>query len=180
MSARKSEMRFASSLAPFALAALGAVLAGCPAETTSSSSGSSGNSGSPCDYAPPAGFDALTPKVTFAADVLPVFGRSCAFSTCHGSTTGPANGVFLGKDGPKAHAAIVGVKGDELPTMPFVTPGNPQESYLMRKMDGSQCALDAQCTGASCQSSMPKGDVPLDVATRDVVRRWIAQGAKND
>ncbi len=174
-------MRLASSLsllvALVALAALAAASTGCPAETNNSSSGSSG---SPCEYAPPAGFDALTPKVTFTADVLPIFGRSCAFTTCHGSTTGRANGVFLGKDGPKVHAAIVNVKGDELPAMPLVTPGDPQESYLMRKMDGSQCALDAQCTGGSCGSSMPKGDVPLDVATRDVVRRWIAQGAKND
>ena len=176
-------MRFASALALFALVALGAGSAGCPAETsngsTSSSSGTSGAT-SGCDYAPPAGFDAQAPKVTFTADVLPIFGRSCAFSTCHGSTTGPANGVFLGKDGPKVIAAIVNIKGDELPTMPFVTPGDPQQSYLMRKMDGSQCGLDAQCSGASCQSSMPKGDVPLDVATRDIVRRWIAQGAKND
>jgi len=167
-------------LLPLALTVLGAVSAGCPAETGSGSSSSSGSSGSACDYSPPAGFDPLSPAVTFSAGVLPIFARSCAFSTCHGSTAGPANGVFLGRDGPKVHAAIVGVKGDELPTMPFVTPGNPRESYLMRKMDGSQCALDAQCAGASCQSSMPKGDLPLDVATRDVVRRWIAQGAKND
>jgi hypothetical protein len=118
--------------------------------------------------------------VSFSKDVLPVFAQSCAFSTCHGSTTGAANGVFLGRDGPKVHAAIVGVKGDELTTMPFVNPGNPRESYLMRKMDGSQCALDAQCTGGSCQSSMPKGDLPLEVERRDIVRRWIAQGAKND
>ena len=48
------------------------------------------------------------------------------------------------------------------------------------RMDSSQCALDAQCSGASCQSSMPKDDGPLEVATRDIVRRWIAQGAKND
>ena len=174
-------MRFASALALFSLVALGAASAGCPAETGNGSTSSSGTSGSTCDYSPPAGFDALSPAVTFSADVLPIFGRSCAFSTCHGSTTGPANGVFLGgKDSAKIIAAIVNVKGDELPTMPFVTPGNPRESYLMRKMDGSQCALDAQCAGGSCESSMPKGDVPLDIATRDIVRRWIAQGAKND
>ena len=50
----------------------------------------------------------------------------------------------------------------------------------MRKLDGSQCVLDAQCKGGSCQESMPKGDGLLDLATRDTVRRWIAQGAKND
>ena len=164
-------MRFVSSRALAALTALGA--AGCPGPDPGPSSGCD-------DHAPPAGFDALTPAVSFSRDVLPIFARSCAFSTCHGSTSGPANGVFLGRDGPRVHAAVLNVKGDELPTMPFVNPGNPRESYLMRKMDGSQCALDAQCKGGSCQSTMPKGNVALELPTRDIVRRWIAQGAKND
>jgi hypothetical protein len=132
------------------------------------------------DYQPPASFDPSTPSVSFANDVIPVFSQSCAFSTCHGSTVGTANGVFLGRDAAKVHAAIVSVASGELPAMPFVTPGKPRESYLMRKMDGSQCALDTQCTGGSCQDSMPKRSPLLDVAARDVVRRWIAQGAKND
>jgi hypothetical protein len=166
-------MRFASSLAlVVATVAFAASSSGCPG---------SDPAGDACeDYAPPAGFDATTPAVSFSKDVMPIFGQSCAFSTCHGSTVGAANGVFLGKDAPRAHAAIVNVRGDELPTMPFVTPGNPRESYVMRKMDGSQCAIDAQCTGGSCQGSMPKNEVLLDLATRDKVRRWIAQGAKND
>jgi hypothetical protein len=148
-------------------------LAGCTS--------SSGSSGSSCaDDQPLAGFDATTPSVSFANDVMPIFGQSCAFSTCHGSTTGPANGVFLGKDPARVFTAINGVHGDELQTMAFVTPGDPRQSYLMRKMDGSQCALDAQCTGGSCQSSMPKNESLLDVPARDIVRRWIAQGAKNN
>lgn len=164
-------MRLALLVSTVAVAAFSS---GC-----TSSSGSS--SGSSCDdYQPPAGFDATTPSVSFANDIIPIFGQSCAFSTCHGSTTGLANGVFLGKDPPRVFAAIVGMHGDELPTMPFVTPGDPRQSYLMRKMDGSQCALDAQCTGGTCQSSMPKNEGLLDLATRDIVRRWIAQGAKND
>jgi hypothetical protein len=150
----------------------GALLGGCSADPAVAA----------CkDYAPPPGFDALSPAVSFAKDVLPVFGQSCAFSTCHGATVGPANGVFLGGDGARVHRGLVGMKGNELPTMAFVEPGNPRASYLMRKMDGSQCALDSQCAGGWCASSMPKGDgTLLEVATRDIVRRWIAQGAKND
>lgn len=157
---------------PFLTALLSALSAGCPADEPASSSCN--------DYAPPEAFDALSPAVSFTKDVLPIFGQSCAFSTCHGATVGPANGVFLGRDGPRVHAALVGVKGDELPTMAFVERGDPRASYLMRKMDGSQCALDAQCLGGSCRDSMPKDEGALDIATRDIVRRWIAQGAKND
>jgi hypothetical protein len=166
-------MRVASSLSLLAVAiAFVLALAGCP--------GNDGNGSSCNDYSPPAGFDATQPAVSFSKEVMPIFGQSCAFSTCHGSTVGNANGVFLGKDAPRVYAAIVGVKGDEHEAMPFVTAGNPRESYLMRKMDGSQCALDAQCSGGSCQGSMPKNEEPLDLATRDKIRRWISQGAKND
>jgi hypothetical protein len=164
-------MRFAPSLGLLALLAAVAVgTVGCPADDGPTCS----------DYEPPAGFDASKPAVSFSKDVMPVFGQSCAFSTCHGSNIGPANGVFLGRDASRVHAAIVAVKSSELPDMPFITPGNPRESYLMRKMDASQCVLDARCTGGSCQSSMPKNEATLEVETRDIVRRWIAQGAKND
>jgi hypothetical protein len=162
-------MRLALSLALLASLALATI--GCPAD----------DGGPACtDYEPPAGFDATTPAVSFSKDVMPVFTLSCAFSTCHGSNIGPANGVFLGRDPARVHAAIVNVKSGELADMPFVNPGNPRESYLMRKMDGSQCVLDARCKDGTCQSSMPKNEEPLEVDTRNVIRRWIAQGAKND
>jgi len=156
-------------------AALAAVAISC---TSSSGGGPTCN-----DYQAPAGFDTAAPVVSFANDVMPIFGQSCAFSTCHGSSTGRANGVFLGKDAARVYTAIVDVRGDELQTMPFVKAGDPRASYLMRKMDGSQCALDAQCTGGSCQLSMPKmpkNESLLEVAQRDIVRRWIVQGAKQN
>jgi hypothetical protein len=162
-------MRLASFTVTVALAA---VAISC---TSSSGGGPTCN-----DYQPPAGFDTAAPVVSFASDVMPIFGQSCAFSTCHGSSSGPANGVFLGKDAARVYKAILDVRGDELQTMPFVKAGDPRGSYLMRKMDGSQCALDAQCSGGSCQSSMPKNESLLEVAQRDVVRRWIAQGAKQN
>jgi hypothetical protein len=166
-------VRFTHLLVLASTSALAFSLLGC-------SSDEPPGGGSCIDYQPPAGFDALTPAVSFSRDVMPVFKQSCAFSTCHGSTTGPANGVFLGDDAARVHKALVGARSGELATMNFVTASDPRQSYLMRKMDASQCALDAQCTGGSCQGSMPKNEDPLPVDKRDIVRRWIAQGAKND
>ncbi len=169
-------MRLASSV-PIAvgslisLLAFAVSLAGCSDETK----------GTCKDYSPPSSFDALSPTVSFAKDVMPIFAQSCAFTSCHGSPTGSTNGVFLGGGDPKrVHEAIVDVRSTKLPTMSFVKAGDPRESFLIRKIDGSQCALDAQCTGSSCGDSMPHNDDVLPLELRDTIRRWIAQGAKND
>ncbi len=169
-------MRFASNL-PMAVGTLLSMIAfavplgGCP-----------GDDKAVCkDYSPPASFDAQNPTVTFAKDVMPIFSQSCAFTSCHGSASGNANGVFLGAADPvRVYQAIVDVRSSKLPTMSYVKPGDPHESFLMRKMDGSHCVLDAQCTGTDCGQSMPKNDETLPIESRDIVRRWIAQGAKND
>lgn len=168
-------MRFASSL-PVAVGTLLSMIAfavplgGCPGDEDTCK-----------DYTPPASFDAQNPQVTFAKDVMPIFAQSCAFTSCHGSSAGSANGVFLGGTDPaRVHQAIVDVRSSKLPTMSFVKPGDPRESFLLRKMDGSHCLLDTQCTGGDCGQSMPRNDETLSVETRDTIRRWIAQGAKND
>jgi hypothetical protein len=133
------------------------------------------------DYVPPATFDAQNPPVSFSRQVMPIFGNHCALPSCHGSAFGSANGVYLGgTDAAAIHKRIVEVRSSELPTMSFVKAGDPRESYLLRKMDGSTCLLDAQCTDASCGQSMPRNDETLPIEQRDLVRRWIAQGAKND
>jgi hypothetical protein len=95
---------------------------------------------------------------------------------------GSDNGVFLGESGGPAavHASIVGRRSSRLQTMDVVKAGAPRESFLMRKIDGSACTLDAQCTGKTCGETMPRSEELLPIETRDTIRRWIAQGAKND
>lgn len=133
------------------------------------------------DYTPPASFDPQTPAVSFSRDVLPIFKTSCAFTACHG-LQGSNNGVFLGESGGPAavHASLVGRRASKLQTMDLVKAGDPRESFVMRKLDGSHCVLDAQCTGGTCGDSMPRREETLPIEERDKIRRWIAQGAKND
>ena len=101
----------------------------------------------------------------------------------HGVNPG-MGGLFLGKaasDAATVYAEIVGKNSSELTSMPFVTAGDPEHSYLMHKMDGDQCQFDTQCVAPSCLDAMPNGaTMLLPVTYRDLVRRWIAQGAKND
>lgn len=133
------------------------------------------------DYTPPSSFDPNVPKVSFVRDVMPVFANSCAFTSCHGTAFGDANGVFLGGTDPaKILAATVDVPSRALPSMVYVKPGVPHESFLMRKVDGSQCVLKASCVNGDCGKDMPRDEGRLDLESRDAIRRWIAQGAKKD
>jgi hypothetical protein len=139
------------------------------------------------DHIVPAGTDLTTPEVSFSRDVMPTFVNSCAFTTCHGNPTGLNNGVFLGRkpessrsDVERVLAATVRVPAPQLSTMSFVAPGDPENSYLMRKLDGDHCLLHAQCKDGSCGISMPRQSGLLPLARRDAIRRWIAQGAKDN
>ena len=132
------------------------------------------------DYTPPASFDAQNPKVSFKTDVMPILKQSCQFSSCHGNA-GNKNFVYLGgTDTAAIIAGIVNVKATAAPGMSYVTPNDPRASFLMRKMDGSQCAMNAECKAKDCGASMPKDSTPLPIDTRDKVRRWIAQGAQDN
>jgi hypothetical protein len=134
-----------------------------------------------------------SPTVSFAKDVMPTFNDSCGVSNaCHQPPANPAvASLVLGlPDGgvPMAMAIqnIVGKSALENPNMEIVKAGDPENSYLMHKLDGDQCQFAAACnkTGnpifANCGTQMPYNSGVLDPATRDNIRRWIAQGAQNN
>jgi hypothetical protein len=129
--------------------------------------------------APAAPPPAAVKEVSLRSDVLPVFAANCSTTaTCHGSPTGIE--VFLAggaSKAPEIWSGLVGVATAELPSMPFVTAGDPAKSYLMHKLDGDQASLDAECVDGDCGSQMPRDATPLDAATRETIRNWIAQGA---
>jgi hypothetical protein len=138
--------------------------------------------------------DLTTPTVSFANDVLPIWQPSCgiAGSTCHGATNAaplqPYLGAFDGgTDASQVLSGIVGVPSYEDPSMNLVTAGDPSNSYLVQKLDNQQCtpALTADCAKGqsnypNCGVSMPFGNPPLPSDQYDTIRRWIAQGAKNN
>lgn len=68
-------------------------------------------------------------------------------------------------------AALVGVASTEEPSVLRVSAGDPDASYLVRKIEGA-----AGIKGAR----MPLGGAPLDAATIANVRTWISEGAQNN
>jgi hypothetical protein len=159
-------------LGPFAALALAA----CGSSDDPSSGGS-------CTaYSVPSSFSATTPTQSFSKDVYPVLYQSCGqFSSCHGAGSGSQAGLNLGS-ASAAYANLVGVSATTY-AMDRVKAGDATSSFLMHRLDGDTCSL-AGCSG-ECTWTMPAAAPPgqgelLASAQRDVIRRWIDQGAQND
>ncbi|MEP7122601.1 MAG: hypothetical protein ABJE95_16885 [Byssovorax sp.] len=180
-------------LASLAFGASGS-LAGCGGGSSTSTGGGGGSS---CGLGADGCFDytcftADMPAVGFKADVLPIFRTSCGLSaSCHGSQNGPGGQHFLGpkKDDPAPSAADIQVIFDQwvgqTPVvnagMNLITAKDPEHSFLMYKLDGLKCSKLSCASDDTCLALMPQGNTePMPAAQRDVIRRWIAQGAKND
>jgi hypothetical protein len=84
----------------------------------------------------------------------------------------------MGSDSSRVRANLVNTPATTMTTMMRVASGDPSHSFIMHKLDGDQCAFNADCGGGTCGALMPKGrTTPIAVQTRDTIRRWIAQGA---
>lgn len=128
-----------------------------------------------------AGTDLTKPTVSFRTDVVPILQGSCGFTGCHGAGRSPVVGTKASPLDPKVlREGMVGKAAVALPTMSYVTARDTSKSFLMHKMDGDQCLFDKECKEGSCGDSMPHRAEPLPIAERDVIRRWIAQGAADD
>ncbi len=111
---------------------------------------------------PPPAFDA-----TFSEIQANVFGTTCATSGCHRGAGAP-QGLML--DAINSFASLVGVPSSEVPSVLRVAPGDPDESYLIQKLEGS----------AAVGEQMPLGQPPLDQDIIDIIRQWISDGALDD
>jgi hypothetical protein len=156
------------------------------------SAGGDGGGGGAAQCFDYTGFDGGSPVVQFSTDVLPIFRSSCGVSSsCHGAATPPsAPQHFLGppiSGGTVTAAEVKAILGGivnqpavEEEDMDVIKAGDPQHSYLLQKVDGLGCPT-LQCAAAGeCGAPMPLGGTPLSENARDMIRRWVAQGAMND
>ena len=85
-------------------------------------------------------------------------------TTCHTGATAPL-GFRL--DEGSAFAMLVNAPSVEVPALRRVSPGNPDSSYIIQKLEGH----------AAVGGQMPLGQTPLPQATINIIRQWIANGA---
>ena len=115
--------------------------------------------------------------VSLQNDLVPLFVVHCF--DCHVL----ANQGSLSLQAAAAYAQLVGGPnvlgyGD---SMPRVTPGDPQQSYLMHKIMGCE---QTDPEWGFMQSDMPPsllpGSKPLDEAQKSLIYSWILQGAEDN
>lgn len=87
-------------------------------------------------------------------------------TVCHAGGAAP-QGLRL--DAANSYAMLVGVPSSEVPAVLRIAPGQPDASYLIQKLEGH----------AAVGSRMPFGGPYLDAATIDIIRQWIAAGARS-
>ena len=115
------------------------------------------DNGQPPPMAPPP-----PPTSDFQQIQTTIFTPIC--TACHVGANAP-RGLRL--DAANSYAMLVNVASDEVPTLLRVNPGNPDQSYLVQKIEGT----------AAVGGRMPLGGAALPADRIALVRQWIAAGA---
>ena len=98
-------------------------------------------------------------------EVQEIFTASCL--PCH-SNLSLSGG--LGLQAPQTFSNIVNVPSSQVPSLSRIEPNDPEESYIIDKLEGTQ-AVGGQ---------MPLGQSPLPVQTIQLIRDWITAGAPDN
>jgi len=93
-----------------------------------------------------------------------VFTVSCAVPGCHGGA-GAQQGLRL--DPGFSAGNLINVPSPRDPNLIRVVPGDPDASFIIQKLQGTQTLGDR----------MPDGGPYLTTATVNVIRQWILDGA---
>lgn len=104
---------------------------------------------------------------TFADTIQPIFTDRCV--SCHGPPT-PARDQDLSEG--NAYDNIVDVASDELSTMDRIEPGDPDNSYMLHKLRGTQASV-----GGSGRRMPRDGPPYLSAATVNLIEDWVLAGA---
>jgi hypothetical protein len=107
------------------------------------------------------------PNATFTRVQALVFTPNCAVAGCH-AALGPQQGMSLAASA--SYADTVGARSTERPDLNRIEPGDPDRSYLVKKIRG-----DADITGVR----MPDGG-SLTADQIQLVIDWVRRGAPRD
>jgi hypothetical protein len=110
------------------------------------------------------------PIVSFAAQIQPVFDQSCAFIGCHAADDQFPPGAGLILDAGSSLTSLINVPSQQIPGVSRVTVVDPDASYLIRKLLGTEISGDR----------MPSGGSFLSPSEIQVFLLWIEQGGQDN
>lgn len=152
-----------------------ALASGCregdPASSEEAGTGGTGGAAPSCEAVPLASDPELEAQLTFIVDIAPIWKTYCAGFGCHDDPyEADSHEAFL-----QEWVGQVSPVADE---MLRIAPGDPAQSFVMHKVDGTQLCAGIACSFQGCGLAMPPGEQPLTEDRRSLFRVWIAQGAE--
>ena len=155
-----------------AVIAAACAVAGCDVETFDDAVSRIPDSASPPPPAPPPPSPPPPPPPAagfgpnFSEIQANVFTPDCATSGCHAGANAAAS---LNLEEANSYAMLVGIQSSQDGALQRVEAGDPANSYLVQKLEGT----------ASAGQQMPPG-AALPQSEIDVIRQWITDGAIDD
>lgn len=141
------------------------ILAFCVTAVLSGCGGGGGYDNNNNNNTPPV---TTTPPPTTNASLFQQVQDQVLTPNCTGCHVGGGAPLGLRLDAGNSFALLVNVASAQVPTLLRVKPGDPDNSYLVQKIDGR----------ATVGGRMPLGRAALPQASIDLVRSWIAAGAQ--
>jgi hypothetical protein len=113
-------------------------------------------------------------SVSFASNVQPIFNRSCALAAaCHlGAAAAGALDLSVGE----SHEELVDEASSQQPALRLVAPGRPDDSYLVRKIEGGP-AIAGALMPQGCPGTPQQGAQCLTPDDIEAIRTWITECA---
>ena len=107
------------------------------------------------------------PTASFAEIQDTILTPTCAVSGCH-TGANPPDGLNLSAG--EAYSNIVDIASVQMPDLFRIEPGDPDNSYLIRKVEGSGIVANR----------MPLNDDPLTDDQIALLRQWVSDGAEDN
>ena len=107
--------------------------------------------------------DPVVTAVDFDTQIQPIFSGRCI--GCH-SGSSPPHGLNLAEG--HSYDLLVNVASKEVPSLKRVKPGDPDNSYIVQKVEGT----------AAVGGRMPLNREPLTAEQIGLLRQWISEGAE--
>lgn len=143
--------------------------------TSAVGSSDDGSTGTPADSS---GGDTSTGEiedVSYAESVQPIWDARCFGAGCHDSSPIGVAVINLSPDGATDPYENLTTRSHGTSGMPYVSPGDPQGSYVYRKLEATHTMGDLRGLGTG--SPMPLTGGLLSDEDLTTVRHWILTGA---